>query len=160
KLRNFEKLKGTGACDRCGQPLTPEHFAQELIALRDEREDAWSKFDDAEWNLRDAQDHAEAAESERSSAERTHREAEAVLREAGRDAEAAERDAERSSNDCARAFGHLGDSFRLAIAPVSPPDWLSTTFPTPTDLAEGRRERDGLGEAERTMEAARSRRDA
>jgi DNA repair exonuclease SbcCD ATPase subunit len=160
KLRDFEAMDGSGACGRCGQPLTPEHFAREVAALRDERDDARAGFDDAEWDLRAAEDHAEAAESERSSAERDHREAEAELREARREAESAERDAARSSDDCARAFGHLGDSFRLAVAPRTPPDWLTTTFPTPADLDEGRRERDGLAEAEQALETARSRRES
>ena len=42
------------------------------------------------------------------------------------------------------AFGHLDETFRLAIAPEPVDDWLATSYPTPDDLAEGRRLRDGL----------------
>ena len=153
-------MEGEKACDRCGQPLTPDHFTRESAHLRAERDAARARARDAGRDARDVAARASAAEAERAEAEADLRNTEVSLRDARRDLDQAGRDANAAADTCATAFGEMEDSFRLAIDPGAAADWLDTTFPTPADLDEGRRRRDGLIEAERRLKAARSQADA
>ena len=160
RLADFERLEGSTACDRCGQPLTPEHFAAEARRLHEERDKTQRVTEDAERLLLDAEDRARSAEATVVEADRIARKADAALADARRDFAQSEADTSRHEAACAKAFGDLDDSFRSAIAMGLVADWAATTYPTPVDLAEGHRLRDGLPEADRLAREARLRLEA
>ena len=160
RLDAFERLEGSSGCDRCGQALTPEHYAGEVQRLREERKEAQRLAEVADRSLLDAEDRARSAEASVVELDRIGREAETALADVRREFAQAEADALRHEAACAKAFGDLDESFRLAIASGPVSDWAATTYPTPTDLAEGRRLRDGLPETERLASQARSRLEA
>jgi chromosome segregation ATPase len=160
RLAGFECLDSSAACDRCGQPVTPEHYAAEARRLREERDDAERCVKESDRLFLDAQDRARSAESTVVEAERIARKADADLAGLRRELAQAEADASMYKAACAKAFGDLDDSFRSAIATGFINDWATTTYPTSVDLAEGRRLRDGLAEAESLARQARTRLEA
>ena len=160
RLRAFWKMEGEKACDRCGQPLTPDHFAREAAHLRADRDAARGLARAADRDAREADALASDAEAMRAGAEADLRKAEDALKDARRDLEQSGSDAAGAAIGCAAVIDGLDDPFRLAIGPGAGADWLATTFPTPADLDEGRRLRDGLAEADRLLREARSRSDA
>ncbi len=157
RLDAFGRLEGATDCDRCGQPLTPAHREVESRRLIEGRDQAQEAAERADRTLLAANDRAESAEAELANADRSRRAAESALADAHRGFAQAEIDAERHLIACARAVEGLEEPFRSSVATGPVADWAATTFPSPADLAEGRRLSAGLGEAHRRAAEARSR---
>lgn len=160
RFEDFQGLEGSPSCDRCGQPLTPEHYEVESRRLDDELDRASERTEEAERSWLVAEGRTEAAEFARGEAERRFRQAKDTLAEVRRSVARAEDDASKHEADCIRAFERLDESFRLAVAPEPVDDWGKTIFPRPCDLAEGHCLVEGLTEAERLAREARARLDA
>ena len=160
RLDSFEGLEGSPACDRCGQALTPEHFAAEARRLRSDFDAALWDSEEAERSSHEAEARAESSEAAAGQADRTTRQADTALADARRGLAQAEADAARHEAACAGAYGQLDEPFRSAVATGPVADGTATTFPAPDDLDEGYRLREGLPEAERVAREAREQLDA
>ena len=134
----FSGLRAEPRCDRCGQELTPEHFAAEEVRLRDEHEQAVEAADKARSAYRAAKHQLEAAGAAREEAEQEHSRAVSEFDLASRERDKAEEDADRHTRACRNAYDQLEDPLRLRVAPERPDNWLATAFPAPNDLAAGR----------------------
>jgi DNA repair protein SbcC/Rad50 len=156
-LTDLDQMKDLAACSRCGQPLTREHLAVESRRLLEERDAARENLEKAEESYKAVEATAIAGEAANLKADRKCRAAEADLANGRRELAQAEADSLRFEAACVKAFNNLDDSFRMAIAIEPVVDWMMTTFPTPGDLANGRKLRDGLTEAERRATSAKSR---
>jgi len=154
RLTRFAGLEGAPDCDRCGQPLTPAHFAAEESRLRTDVDRDRAALDTA------ARDH-EAASARSNQADAALRAADAALAAAvvardaaARDRDQAARDAARHAEACQNSYEHLSEPFRSRIAPADPPDWAATAFPAAAVLDEASRQAHGLGPAQqRSIEA-------
>jgi len=145
RLASLLKLDGRADCDRCGQPLTPGHVAEESRRLGD-------AIDSAEARCRDAEEALRQAERHRAEVQRVADELGAAIdREDDRLRVARQRQAQAKyevanhNSSCLRDYRSLDGPVRSLVAAHPPDDWASTTFPTPEDL-EGFRNDAGLVE--------------
>jgi exonuclease SbcC len=152
----FETLKGAPSCDRCGQPLTPEHYQAERHRLDDERDRLAGEQREAGEELRASQARREQAEAAFTAAERAVAEMSQAISDARRDLDQARRDAQRHEHRLREAFEHLDGPARLAVAPEAPANWLETTFPTPDDLDAASRRKTALPRLAARLESIRS----
>jgi exonuclease SbcC len=139
RLAQFEGLGGLTTCDRCGQELTPDHFASEEVRLHDERDLATESAESADGAHREARSRLDDAESARAEADRSLRAAEEAVSAASHDLVQAGRDADHNARACLGAYECLDDPFRLRVAGEQPDDWVSAAFPGAGDLDEGQR---------------------
>jgi exonuclease SbcC len=153
--RDFDALAGEPNCRACGQPLTPEHFADEKRRREDEARAAQTKLE----RLRSEQATVVAREQALQDAEAAARTATDGLREQYRDTD---HDRKQASTDAARhirtlriAYAELPASYARRIAPVEPADWLATNYPERDELARLTRACSGLTEARRSLLSAR-----
>jgi DNA repair exonuclease SbcCD ATPase subunit len=138
RLAAFSDLQGEPRCDRCGQELTPVHFAAEEARLRDEHRRAAEAAERIGVAYQAATQRLDTAASARERARQAHEQAVKDSERASRALDKAEEDAGRHARTCRNAFDQLEAAFRLRVAAGPPGDWLTTTFPSPDDLAEGR----------------------
>jgi DNA repair exonuclease SbcCD ATPase subunit len=137
-LAEFSALQGETRCDRCGQELTPAHFADEEARRREDQERAAEAVEQARGAHRAAKHQLEAAGLARDEAEKAHRRAVDNLDLVDRELDKAEEDADRHARACRNAYDQLEEPFRLRVSAEPPDDWLTSTYPALADLAEGR----------------------
>ncbi len=158
-LKGFLDLDGAAACDRCGQPLTPSHFAAESARLRGEQAEAHRLAEEADRAYRIALAACHAAEAVGRDAGLRLQEAIAAVTEHRHRLDRAEGDASRHDVCCARAYDELPEPFRSRVAAAPPVDWAATTFPTAADLDDARRLVAGIGTVTEQRDEARRRSD-
>lgn len=141
-LRTFGDLRGAKECQHCGQPLTPEHYAQEKHRREqavEQTEKTWEQVNAA---------HREAARIEKECVERfatstkTLEEARTGFHDNKNELEKVRAEIERLTRDCTQVWDELPEPHRtrvaLASAPATAEAWLATTYPSADDLAQVR----------------------
>lgn len=156
RLARFEDLDDSTTCDRCGQDLTPEHFAAEAARLRVECDQAARAVETADRAHHEMTRRLDVAEAARIVAEQSFRDAEEAVRAARVNLAQAGRDADSHALACHDACERLDDSFRLQVAAEPPEDWAATTFPEARDLDLGRQRAAEVGEVLARLEASRA----
>lgn len=159
-FQRFLDLDGSAACDRCGQRLTPAHFAAESARLRDEEAEARRLAEEADRAYRVAQTARRAAEEAGREAVLRGQDARGCVKDHRHRLDQAEGDAARSDESCARASRALPESFRDRVAPAPPVDWVATVFPTASDLDDARLLVAEIGTIVQQRDEARRRQDA
>ena len=150
----FLKLEGARTCRQCGQPLTPKHFETEKARREKEREQARSRCQAAEDKRRPALEKEQGLREQFVEVERRLEQAREEYRTVHAAVEQVQRDIERHRTECAAAWSDLPETLRLRVSAASTVDWLTTTYPEPADLEEGRREAQGLAVVRRQLRDA------
>ncbi len=148
RVDQFRDLRDARSCDRCGQPLTPDHYDAESRRLKEDADRLAVAVDEGAAQFRHASARREAARLALATAEAGHAEARARADRFANEHAAAEAEVRNLVGKCADSHDALDDAFRLQVAPEGPGDWLVTTFPTVHQLDEGRRWAAGLSQAE------------
>jgi exonuclease SbcC len=154
QLREFGALEGVTTCHACGQPLTPQHFAQERSRRQQAIEALEHQYNQAQEGLDAATRKVEAIRAEKQAidaqSEDTKKEAEAQQTIAAQ----ARKDAQRHAEHCLDIYHELNEPLRARISPAPPTDWLTTTYPTCDDLETAHHTVQGLEAARRRADKA------
>ncbi|HUR53722.1 MAG TPA: SMC family ATPase, partial [Gemmataceae bacterium] len=130
----FKQLTGEKACRACGQPLTPEHFADE----KKRRDLAATAATRKHEQLTAAAATTRATEDALAAREAADREHLGKLRDAYKDANAAVKqaagDIKRLTESCRQSYFALPDEFKKKFGPREPDDWTKATYPDRHDL--------------------------
>lgn len=153
-LESFHSLMDETTCRACGQPLTPEHLADEKARREDELHRAEIEREACETARR------AAADRERTNAE-LEREARAELDRLREEYRTQDTERKHAATDEARllrslklAYAELPKDYAKRIAPSDPTDWAETRFPQRDEIAALTRECGRLAEAERSLRLA------
>jgi DNA repair exonuclease SbcCD ATPase subunit len=160
RLRGFTALQGAASCDRCGQPLTPEHYAVEADRLQDERERARLDRERADVAHRRARADLKDAQFALTECEGSHRRATLALADARRESEQALCDTERHDRNGREALAQLQGAPRLAALQEAPDDGCTSAFPTAADLESIDRRRAELDSVAARLAQVRAQREA
>jgi len=114
----LDDLDGQPACDRCGQPLTPAHLADERARRDAEVAAAGAQYQAARAAATAAGSALEAAQAALDAGRRRLDEAAARVTAQAHALDRHARDVERFAGDCATAFAELPESFRLLVLPA------------------------------------------
>lgn len=153
-LHEFRQLEGARTCRQCGQPLTADHFAEEL--RRRERE--LHLLTGHQQDAAKAQEAAQLAETQQreqlARKEKDCQEARDEFREQRNLAEQSKLHAERLVLDLNQAFSELPRPYRDRVGETIPRDWLMVDYPAAGECEALRREVSGLPSMQRQVREA------
>ncbi len=130
RLEQFNGLRDSARCDRCGQILDPEHFRSEQSRLQSEVRVALEESEVATGNLRVAIAHEHEQENRLAECQLELEEAEQKA-QVDQDALSEARiNYELHQRSCASAFRLLPPVYQSEISPSDPVDWAVTEYPT------------------------------
>jgi exonuclease SbcC len=152
--RDLELLSGAKVCRQCGQPLTPGHIKEEKVRREKLVAEAEAQCQAAAAIQKTAQAKEKQVREQLEQAEKQRTSARDQYVELRHKAEAAHKDVERLQAECGQLYDSLAESFRSRVAPASPADWLSTTFPQAADLESLRHEITSLTGARQKLREA------
>jgi DNA repair exonuclease SbcCD ATPase subunit len=150
----FQTMSGQTKCRACGQPLTPQHFA-------DEKKEREANAKAAEAKLKTLT--AEATKAAKLEAELVEKEASertrlGTLRDRWKDADAAVRqhalDIKRLTDSCRQSYFALPEHFKQKVGKTEPSDWSKSTYPDRHDITELSTRAHGLDGVKRKLKAA------
>src|SRR5262249_14609345 len=102
----------------------------------------------AKESLRQAQEKEKKLRSEHVKAEKERNDARVEFEQARSQFNQAKQEIERLHGECAHTYGELPEEHRSRISATPPEDWLTTTYPSATDLQALRAEIRHLPEAQ------------
>jgi DNA repair exonuclease SbcCD ATPase subunit len=150
-LDEFIRLAGAANCTACGQPLTPEHFADEKAKRERESAAAASRHRDA----LDARQKAHGQEKELTEREAALKKLLEELRiqykEHAAHAKQYTADVKRLTDALALKYAEMPEPYRGRIATTTADDWTRTHYPERDELVALRREVGGLDAARRRL---------
>lgn len=150
----FTELEGARTCRQCGQPLTPGHLEAEKAKREQEIAQARTRCRQTAAAQLAALEKEHAALKQRKEIEKELEEAREQYREARSALQQARKDAERCIDECGRAYRELHEPFRTRVAAGVPDDWRATTYPTSSDLEQGRKDARAAETARRQLREA------
>jgi DNA repair exonuclease SbcCD ATPase subunit len=150
----FKTMSGQTKCRACGQPLTPQHFADE----KKKRESDAAAAEKRLKELTDAALKAAKLEAELSAKEAADRDRLAKMRDDYKDAAAAVKqaasDIKRLTDSCRQSYFALPDYFKQKIGPTEPADWAKSTYPDRHDITELSARAHGIDTVRRKLRVA------
>jgi len=114
----LDDLDGQPACDRCGQPLTPAHLADERARRDAEVAAAGAQYQAARAAATAAGSALEGVQAALDAGRRRLDEAAARVTAQAHALDRHARDVERFAGDCATAFAELPEAFRRLVLPA------------------------------------------
>jgi exonuclease SbcC len=154
QLEEITNLQGAKRCRHCGQELTEGHLIEERARRQQELDRAGAAYQRAAGVQQAAQKKEQELREQFDRLVQERQTARDEYAEQQRLARQAQDDIERLQRDCAQAHGELAEPFRARVSPAPPADWLQTTYPTENDLAELRRQVNGLPAARQRQQEA------
>ncbi len=139
RVETFQELRGESSCDRCGQPLTAEHYTEESNRLQTDRHRANKVVETAERDHGLIVESRAKAQTELGNIQRDVEEARKEINQAKIELDRAEADSRTFEGNCRDHYAAIVSPFQQKIAAETPNDWLTTVFPSPDDLEDGRR---------------------
>lgn len=150
----FKTMSGQTRCRACGQPLTPQHFADEKKARESAALAAEKKLKD----LTEAAAKAAKLEAELNATEADDRDRLAKMRDDYKDAAAtlkqAASDIKRLTDSCRQSYFALPDFFKQKIGKTEPTDWSKSTYPDRHDITELSTQAHGIDTVKRKLRVA------
>ncbi|MCI0703810.1 MAG: SMC family ATPase [Planctomycetia bacterium] len=132
----FKTMTGQTKCRACGQPLTPQHFADEKKKREADAAVAEKKLKE----LTDAATKAKKLEEDLSAKEAADREHLGKLRDKWKDADAAVKqsaaDIKRLTDSCRQTYFALPQEYKDKVGPREPEEWSKATYPDRVDITE------------------------
>ncbi len=150
-VQDFNQLEGARTCRQCGQPLTADHFKEELRRREEEVKTLSARLQQATTAQQAAHQQEQQLRDQHARAEKEHLAARDEYRDQKNLAEQRKQSVERLGRDLNQTYGELPLPFRQRVGERLPADWLATVYPSAEELDAARREVSGLSAARRLL---------
>jgi DNA repair protein SbcC/Rad50 len=158
-LKELTQIDGSKVCRHCGQALTEGHIKEEKRRRSAAVAAAETVLKQATAVHLGARQSEQQVRAEFDQTERGRNDLRVEYSALKEKVEQAQADAARLQEECGQIYGELPEPQRVRVGATLPADWLTTTYPTATDLAALRTEAAGLSAARQLLQQAEQVRD-